>query len=627
MAEDVLTYLQSKNLRIKRASNREVNLPCFFCGESEGDRGRLYVNVDPYADIPGLFHCFLCDESGSLVKLKKHFGDYQRPNQAEEDSFLRTQILGAAWQWYQEQLGEHPLVVQWLRGPERGLEVETVVDAGLGYAPSEPRNGLYRHLRSLDFKTADIVASGMCADDHTDVLSGMVTIPYFIAGNCVSIRGRVYPQGESKMKYKTPSGHSARLYGSEALWDESEVFITEGELDALVLRQLGFPAVGVPGANVWQPSWDGYLEGLRRVWIVFDPDEAGDAGAKKLIDRIGPKARRLRLSADVTEWVSGGHTARELRDLMTEAGRSTFLVSVREAVVECREQQTAKALQTGYKYLDLQIAPGIKPGQLVMPLGKTGTGKTILILNVLQNAAITQPKAKFLLLTLEQTRSEWWERAVRIFLFHFPDATEAEAERYWSERLLLVDKNRIKPGEMESILDDFEYEMGAQPDLVALDYLGYWAQAFQGERYERVSDAVMNLKGVAKDRRIPFLVPHQVSRIAKFGEELEIDSSRDGGTIEETADIMLPFWRLDMAKGKEVAEMTGTTVLKIGKSRNGGTGVSMEFVFAPFSLALVPRKMAPDHQLHMALNEVRWHREGTVTTWEQALSTHRRGRR
>ena len=130
MSEDVMTYLQSKGLHLKRASGVEVHLPCIFCGEGDGDRGRLYVNTDPYATIPGLFHCFLCDESGSLVKLKKHFGDYQKPVE-EHDDHIRLGILRAAAEYYEGLLGEHTDVVRWLRGPERMLDYETIVDANL----------------------------------------------------------------------------------------------------------------------------------------------------------------------------------------------------------------------------------------------------------------------------------------------------------------------------------------------------------------------------------------------------------------------------------------------------------------------------------------------------------------
>ena len=623
---DVVGYLQSKGLVLKRASASEVHFPCPYHGESEGERGRLYLNVDPYAEIPGLHTCFVCGEKGSLVKLQKHYGDYRKPAQ-EDDSHLRVEILNAASEFYREHLeNETPEAIRWLRGPERGLEIETIVEACLGYAPGG--NALYKHLRSLDYKTADILATGLVADVQgtlTDALGGMVTIPYFVAGNCVTIRGRVWPDGDTKMKYKTPSGHPARIYGSQALWDVSEVFITEGELDALALRQMGFPAVGVPGANVWQPSWDGYIEGLRRVWVTFDPDEAGDTGAKKLMDRIGPKARRLRLPSDVTEWICEGHTSQELRDLMADAGRSKLLVTVRDARNEHAVLEKSQGIKLGFRYLDMLLEPGLLPGQLCIPIAKSGQGKTTFLLNIMQRAAMVpaQQDIKMLFVSLEQTRSEWWERARRIFSFYNLKSSEDQCERYWAQRLQLVDKNRVSVKELESIIDDFEYEMGKRPDLVCLDYLGYWAQGFQGDRYQRTSDAVMTLKAIAKDWRVPIIAPHQVSRSAKYGEEPELDSARDSGAIEESSDFLFTLWADDSKHGKAEEDKTGAIYLRIGKSRHGNAGSKVEFQFAPQSLVLVP-KVETEHA-EMVQREIDWNRLGH-DGWAKIVQKHREHR-
>jgi replicative DNA helicase len=630
MAEDVLAYLQSKSLRPRRASGVEVHLPCMFCGEDDSERGRLYVNVDPYATITGLFHCFLCDESGSIVKLKKFYGDYERPVE-EHDDYIRLAILKTAADYYRDMLeSENRDVRNWLRGPERMLELETVVDANLGYAPPDTQDALYRFLRSLNFKTADIMATGLVIDSNgrlTDALTGMVTIPYYVAGNCVTIRGRRWPmEPDEKQKYKTLAGQAARVYHSEACWGVTEVMITEGELDALVLGQMGFNAIGIPGANVWQPGWDVYLEGMRRVWVAFDPDEAGDKGAEKLIERLGPKARRLRLPSDVTEWVSHGHGADELTQIMAEMGRSPLLISVDQAIDEHTELQAAKGVKLDCSSLDRYIDPGLMPGQLVIILAGTGVGKTIWIENMLQRIASHPDQAglKMLFVSLEQTRAEWWERARRIWRFYNLNGTDQQCANFWRARLQLVDKNRLSTHELEAVLDDFEYEMGQKPDVVCLDYLGYFARSFKGERYQQVGDAVMELKAVAKERRIPFLAPHQVSRGTTYGEEPDISAARDAGSVEETADILLSMWRPDLQKGKRDEEVDGKVLMRVKKSRAGNVGKVQEFVFCPFSLALVPTHDPRYSRAHlMAKAELRWDHDRTVASWEQAVQRHR----
>jgi hypothetical protein len=626
MAEDVLTYLQSKGLQLKPAGGREVHTLCPYCHEDEGKRGRLYVNVDAFTDVVGLHYCHLCGAKGNLVTLQKFFGDYQKPLD-EDDSYVRMQILAAACDWYHERLGEHEDAYRWLRGSKRGLEAETIIKYRLGYAPVTAGNQLYRALKDLGFKTTDILGTGLVSRDREserlfDTLSGMVTIPYFVAGNCVSIRGRAWPERADKPKYRTPPGVVTRLYNSEAVWGEDEVCVAEGELDALVLEQFGFKAVACPGANVWQSNWKDYFTGLRRAWILFDPDEAGEKGASRLIEEVGPRARRVHLPSDVTEWILEGHDASELREIMAEAGRSRFLVSVHEAAAEFRRVQSQSGLRLGYGYLDHYMAPGLHPHQIAVLIAKSGVGKTVMLLNFMQRAVMVdgQSDLRFLFVSLEQTGGEWFDRARRLYGFYNPNSTDQQAEQFWAARLHLIEKNRLSEDELLASLDDFEYEMGGKPDLVLVDYLGYWAQGFKGDRYERTSDAIMSIKAIAKDRRVPFIVPQQVNRSSRYGEEPDIDTIRDAGTVLETTDFLFSFWTEDDRHGLAEPEKNGRYFLRMGKSRHGNRGAKVGFQFDPLYLAHVPTDESL--WLRKAVEDMEEHRQGG--TYEQRREVHRR---
>jgi DNA primase len=322
---DVLSYLDSKSLHLKKAGGYEVHTACFFHGEDPQSRGRLYINVDPEADIPGLFMCQVCGEKGSIVSLKKFFGDPVDDGGKEDTSHITLEIFQKAAAFYHHQLGLFDDVFLWLRGEERGLEVETIVERSIGYAYND--NGLYKHLRSEGYSTNQIMQTGLVMEHQgriRDSLRDMVTIPYFVAGNIVSIRGRAWPYDENdkaskKPKYKTCGGNSARLFNSDRTWESEELVICEGEFDCMVMEQHGFAAVGVPGARIWQDAWDGYIANVRRVWLVFDRDTAGEQGAQKLVDKFGPKVKRVHLSEegqkkDPTTWfVKEGHTASRLR--------------------------------------------------------------------------------------------------------------------------------------------------------------------------------------------------------------------------------------------------------------------------------------------------------------------------
>lgn len=639
---DVLGYLMSKGIQPKRAGGDEYHFACPFCSEDETKRGRCYINAG-VTDDAGLYFCHLCGSKGNIISLKHFYGDATVEHVDADDERIRTEMMGVAATFYHEQLGENPDAYDWLRN-KRGLELDTILDHQIGWA--EGGTALYRHLKDSGYSTKDILKAGLCYEDSragrlADSLSQMVTIPYHVAGNVVLIRGRTFPykgdgypadQTKEGPKYKTPVHQKGRLFNSAAVWGADEICITEGEFDALILTQNGFAAVGVPGANSWQDTWDGYLADAKRVYLIFDNDTAGKEASQKLRDRFGPKVRLVEMpearpgqaKIDPTVWMTSGKTADEFRGLLESSDESGLLVTVDQAFKEHCEIQGQTGMKFDVESLDEAILPGLLRSQVVICLAKTGTGKTIWILNMLQRMATSQPDLRFLFVSLEQTRGEWFERARRIYRFYNLSASDDDALDFWRERLLIVDKNRLTERDLNAILDDYDYRMGRQPDVMMLDYLGYFAQSFKGERYERTSDAMMALKGLSKDRRIGTVAPHQVSRMTRFGQEPESDGARDTGVIEETADFVLTLWSTDHATTNDQADRTGLVQQRIGKSRHGGRGKLALYQWAPLSLALVPMEQKGSERFcQLARNEIYYDSRQIADTWELAHARHR----
>jgi len=80
---------------------------------------------------------------------------------------------------------------------------------------------------------------------------------------------------------------------------EGYVIIVEGETDCARLWREGFAALGIPGASNWKSEWVKYLDGINKVLIWQEPDEAGkttslilSSGQKKL-DGNRPGRRRV----------------------------------------------------------------------------------------------------------------------------------------------------------------------------------------------------------------------------------------------------------------------------------------------------------------------------------------------
>jgi hypothetical protein len=579
-------------------------------------------------------NCKLCDERGSLVSIRKHFGDATPRQEKEDNSAQRRLILQLAADFYHEALDDHPEVVRWLR-EERGLRPETISAYKLGYASGRPANRLFKMFRQQGFRAEDIAATGLTTFGKdsgvpVDFLQRHITIPYIVSGNVVMIRGRAFPEAADEgRKYVTGPGQKARMFDTDSTWDAEEIVICEGEFDCMILAQEGYRAVAVPGANTWQDGWNGYFSEARRVWVVFDrePNQTGRKGAEKVLEKIGQKARAVELPEhekgkpknDITEYiVKLGHTKADFDALLHSTHGA--LVTVREAIAEHSMMATLTGLKFGIDLLDYHLKPGLLPSQVMILNANTSTGKTLFLLNLFQWMCLAQPDMKVLFISLEQTRYEWWERARRIYRFFHPGATDEDAAKFWDGRIWIDDRNRVTRDQFYGLLDDWRFEVGGKPDLVAVDYLGYWAQSFKGDRYERTSDAVMAMKELAKQERLRIVSPNQVSRSTMHGSEPGIQSGRDSGVVEETSDFLFSLWRPDTMQGRSIDEHTGELKMAIGKSRHGGGGHVEHFYLAPLTLAIV-------HNRHVlaanARHELEYRKMGC--SWEEALMRHEAG--
>lgn len=625
---DIEDYLRSKGVHTKPAGPNNLHCACFFHGEDPGSRGRLYIATGPTEDEVGLYDCKVCGQRGNLRTLQRHFGDEV---QVVNDSFHdQHRVLQEAAAFYAANL--HPEVEKWLK-EKRHLTDETILEHQFGWAPSEDKTALFRYLRSRGFEAKDILATGLCVDRNgniRDFFQGLVTIPYHVRGNVVMIRGK-----DMAGKYFTPPNQKTRLFNVDALDGSEEVIVTEGEFDALVMSQMGYNAVASPGSNVWQDAWDRSFDDARIVYVVFDPDKAGKTGAQKVFEHLGSKAKVVDLPADgldpkdvdPSNMVANGATRADFDELFRQAlVANSLLVTVDQAFEEWESVQGVEGLKLGFEELDTVIRPGLLPGQVCVVLAKTNTGKTIILLNMFQRIMMTNPDAQILFVSLEQTRGDWFERARRIWNFYNLDTPRGDVNQrtldFWRPHLEIVDKNRISEVELISCIREYEMRHSRKPDVVAVDYLGYWAASFkERDRYQKVTEAVMSLKAVAKEERVAIISPHQVNRGADYGAEFEMDSARDSGAVEETADFVFGIWNPDTMKGVALEDRSGVVNLKIGKSRHGGKGNQIKLQFAPLTLVMVP--IEEQRGLKFARDELKYVLQRD--SWEAAIFRHRTG--
>jgi hypothetical protein len=592
---DVIAFLSDQGILNGRSgAGNEVAFPCFFdCNEPpDSTKRKLYVNRET-----GFYECKVCLTKGGTTLLQKHFGIEPDRDPALPPPVRRGSVLEAATQLGEKWLAEHDDAMLYLLGEKRCLPPEVIVEARIGYVPW--RESIVDNLPLGEFTHEDIQSAGITHPDGKDFFRDRILIPYFAQGRVVQLRGK-----DINGRYYTGTCEAVRLYNVDALPGARTVIVVEGEFDCLMLQWLlrdqeGIAVVGLAGARSLPTEFDSYLENAKRIYIGTDPDQTGRLAAESLLERIGSRARVLEWprhlldtaeadglalkDVDWTTWIGRyGATVQDVLLMMREAsGRR--LATVAEAGEAFRNRPTTGGIKLGFAELDAWINPGLLPGQVMIPLAKTGTGKTVWLCNVAVNAR----KHRTLFVSLEQTREEVYERLARIMRFYKPFMTDAEIAQELS-LILICDENRLSQKDFAELVEEYTETVGAKPELVIIDYLGYYARGFRGtSNYEKSTAAVFSLKGEAKEHRVAIICPGQVNRGAERGKALELDDARDSGAIEETADFVPSLYRPDEQDLSDDQMATGLIRSELLKSRHGNQGRTTSLQWGPLSLVIV----------------------------------------
>ncbi|MCL1997839.1 MAG: replicative DNA helicase [Turicibacter sp.] len=303
------------------------------------------------------------------------------------------------------------------------------------------------------------------------------------------------------------------------------------------------------------------------------------------ITAIGFEARmELQAALDTAEKsVFGLSSGRSIREFTKIKEIIDAVIDNIEKAEKARGQITG--LATGFTDLDHYTA-GLQNSDLIIIGARPAMGKTALLLNIAQHAAVRNavPTAFF---SLEMSKEQLGNRMLCV-------EAKLDAQKVRVGSLDSSDWERIMDvahplSTAPIFIDDtpgigvtelrtkcrrlkLEKELG----LVVIDYLQLMTgqNARQESRQIEISEISRALKGLAKELNVPILTAAQLSRALESRKDKRplLSDLRESGAIEQDADIVAFLYRdsyynpdLDPAKQK-AAELI------IAKQRNGPTG-------------------------------------------------------
>ncbi|MDF5714280.1 MAG: replicative DNA helicase [Rhizonema sp. NSF051] len=259
--------------------------------------------------------------------------------------------------------------------------------------------------------------------------------------------------------------------------------------------------------------------------------------------------------------------------------------------IETRHQGIAlPGIPCGFYDLDAMTS-GFQRSDLIIVAGRPSMGKTAFCLNLAHNIAALY-KLPIAVFSLEMSKEQLVQRLL---------ASEAGIETgylrtgrisqtQWeplsraigmlSEMPIFIDDTpNITVTEMRSQARRLQAEAGTELGLIVIDYL----QLMEGggdNRVQELSRITRNLKGLARELRVPVIALSQLSRgvESRTNKRPMLSDLRESGSIEQDADLVIMLYRDDYyntdTPDRGVAEVI------VSKHRNGPTG-TVKLLFDP----------------------------------------------
>jgi replicative DNA helicase len=253
------------------------------------------------------------------------------------------------------------------------------------------------------------------------------------------------------------------------------------------------------------------------------------------------------------------------------------------------EKTALTGAPSGFDDLDT-LTGGFQPGNLVVIAARPSMGKSCLVTNMAENAALGHGRS-VALFSLEMSEAELAMRFIASQArVKGDDLSKGRAEKRWPKIVEATSRLAAAPIYVDDSSDLGSMELRAKArrlhsqapgglGLIIVDYLQLMRTELRTEnRAEQVGHLSRGLKVLARELNVPVLALSQLNRgvEARTDKRPLLSDLRESGAIEQDADLVMFIYRDDYYN--EDSETPGQAELIISKHRNGPLG-KVDLVF------------------------------------------------
>jgi len=290
------------------------------------------------------------------------------------------------------------------------------------------------------------------------------------------------------------------------------------------------------------------------------------------------------------DWYRGFHSAiQALAPTTDEVDRVRSFDQVYLDRIESRiKGETESGCRTRIPELDRVLKGGPKPGQMILVVGASGTGKTVLAWQIATNQSAHEEKVAFF--QLEMSEDEMADRAICMAtgreLEELREAELAAARvnaKYLRHLYLYADH-----ASLDDYLTNVDAHMYKHPDtqILVTDYMGLLVNhRAGGNTTSAINETSAACKKVAKVHRVPHIVNQQPSRKYLEDRKPSLEHVRDSGKIVDDAHAVL-FLHYPHKFDRRMPR--NYTEIHVLKNRGGRAGAVVPIEWTPEAYTMRP---------------------------------------